>query len=132
MAVERDVLNRINTLIEQGKPVSPIIKKGYALTLDEEAIIAGWLTSASHVVELTVAPLSAYRTKMIEINARYSSACGSRQMRSGERKSDIIGDAVSILEALLADVEAGLISSLEDRVRGQAFDDFLEHSEEYV
>ncbi len=132
MAVERAVLARIKSLIDQGRPVSPVVKQGHALTADEEAIIAGWLTSVTHVLELTVPPLSAYRLMIGNINASYAAASGPRNMRSGERKSNIVGEAVSILEALLADVEAGMISSLEDRVRGQAFDDFLEHAEEYV
>ena len=131
MSVEKTVVNRIKVLIEQGIPLSPVGKKGYGLLIDEEQAIAGWLTSAIHAVELTVgSSLTAYNKQCISVSAKYASS-DMKGARAESAKSECVGAMVSILENLLADVEAGLISSLEDRIRAETFDDFLDHAEKY-
>ena len=57
MSVEKAVVNRIKALITQGMPLSPVGKKGFALSYEEEQAIAGWLTSAIHAVGLIVGSL---------------------------------------------------------------------------
>jgi hypothetical protein len=132
MSIENAVVNRIKVLIEQGMPLSPVGKKGYGLVDKEEQAIAGWLTSAIHAVELTVgSSLNAYTKRCISVLAKYDTSDAHRP-RAEAIKSECVGAMVSILENLLADVEAGLISSLEDKVRAETFDDFLDHAEEYL
>ena len=132
MSVEKAVVTRIKALIEQGTPLSPVGKKGYALLYEEEQAIAGWLTSAIHAVELIVGlSLNAYTKQCISVSVRYNTAHADR-MRGEAIKSECVGAMVSVLENLLADIEAGLISSLEDRIRAETFDDFLDHAEQYL
>ena len=129
MSVERAVVDRIKTLIEQGKPLSPAGKQGYALTYDELQAIDGLLTSAFHAVELVVdSPLNAYTKQCMFVSAKLNSARG---VDADSQKSECVGAMISILENLLVDVEAGLISSLVDRIRAETFDDFLDHAERY-
>ncbi len=131
MSVENAVVNRIKVLIEQGMPLSPVGKKGYALLYEEEQAIAGWLTSAIHAVELIVgSSLNAYTKQCISVSVRYDHSHHAGVDREGT-KSECVGAMVSVLENLLADVEAGLISSLEDRIRAETFDDFLDHAVQY-
>lgn len=131
MSVEKSIITRIKSLIEKGIPLSPAGKKGSGLLDGEEEAMAGWLASAIHAVELIVGPLlSPYKNGCISIRANFdtSSIHGYQQ---GEEKSKCVGEMVSILENLLADIEAGLISSLEDRIKAETFDDFLDHAEHY-
>ena len=124
MSVEKTVINRIKKLIERGRPLSPVGKQGNALTYDEEQAIGGWLTSAIHAVKLVVGTsFDAYSQKCISVSAKYQAA-DFVVSTAGSTKSECVGEMVSVLENLLIDVEAGLISSLEDRVRGETFDDF--------
>ena len=132
MSVEKAVVNRINALIKQGIPLSPAGKHGRALLYEEEQATSGWLTSAIHAVKLIVgSSLNAYTKQCISVSARYDSS-HMAMPRTGEIKSECVGAMVSVLENLLADVEAGLISSLEDRIRAETFDDFLDHAEQYL
>ena len=132
MSVEKAVVNRIKALIEKGMPLSPAGKKGYALLFEEEQAIAGWLTSASHAVELVIgSSLNAYTKQCGRVLAAYSTSNVLGPSAASSRKSECVGEMVSVLENLLADVEAGLISSLEDRIRAETFDDFLDHAVEY-
>ena len=132
VSVEKAVVNRIKVLIEQGIPLSPVGKKGYALLFEEVQAIAGWLTSAMHAVELVVGYSSnAYTRQCISVSVKYETS-DLDKVNAERTKSECVGAMVSVLESLLADVEAGLISSLEDRVRAETFDDFLDHAEQYL
>lgn len=132
MSVEEAVVRRIRALIERGMPLSPAGKIGYGLTYDEEQAVAGWLTSASHAVGLVVGSVSnPYNLQCATALAACSSASVLAPGRRSSRRSECVGHMVSVLENLLADIEAGLISSLEDRVRAETFDDFLDHAEHY-
>lgn len=131
MSIESAIIMRIKALITQGVPLSPAGKKGYALLDEEEQSIAGWLTSAGHAVDLiTGSSINAYTKEVIRISSAFatSSMLGSR---AASKKSECVGDMVSVLQQLLLDIEAGLISTLEDRVRAETFADFLDHAVEY-
>ncbi len=131
MPIEKAIIKRINTLIEQGKPISPVGKKGYGITTDEEHIISGWLTSAIHVVELVVGSASnAYTKQCIHVKTAYDFSDAER-LNASSKKSECVGKLVSVLESLLTDIEAGMISSIVDQVRAETFDDFLDHAEKY-
>ncbi len=131
MSVERAVISRINDLIKQGMPISPAGKKGSALTFEETQAIPGWMASANHAVELTCGgTLNAYGAMCRKIDTRYSAA-SFEGLYEVSAKSECVGAMISVLENLLSDVEAGLIASIEDRVRAETFDDFLDHAEKY-
>ena len=46
--------------------------------------------------------------------------------------NNAVGEMASVLENLLGDAKAGLISSVADHARAEIFDDFLDHAEAYV
>ena len=132
MPIEDAVVERIRVLIEKGYPISPVGKKGYALTYDESHATSGWLTSAINAVKMIDASVDgAYRSKCLAVEARYSTAVTGRDSRDNDIKSQCVGEMVSVLENLLTDINAGLISSLADRIRAETFDDFLEHAIQY-
>lgn len=132
MRINQAAIQRISELIETGEPISPVGKKGYALTFDEIQKVSGWLTSAINAVESIVAlPSNIYRKRSTAILINYQ-AIPMDHHRASSMKSECVGEMNSLLEALLLDIEAGLISSIENTIRGEIFDDFLDHADEYL
>lgn len=130
MLIETTIINRIKQLIEIGTPMSPSAKMGHGLTFEESQRITGWLTSAVNAVNLVVGPLGPYNTRCIHILAKHDTAIGG-EAHIDEVKLNCAGMMVSVLESLLEDIEAGMISSIVNQVRAKTFDDFLDHAEEY-
>ena len=92
---------------------------------DEEQIheCVAWLTSAQNLVYLiTTNTNSPYRTGIDRI-------C-SKERDYGINKR--VGDVCEILHSLAEDIDAGLISSIENQTRALVFDDFLDHAKAYV
>ena len=80
----------------------------------------GWLTEALHIVELVFPnPNAIYRARVQEI---------AEEEWSLEARVRDIG---SILRGLSSDIELGLITNLTNKIRAEAFDDFLDHAESY-
>jgi len=132
MVIENSIIDRIHTLIEQGRAVSPIVKKNYGLTYDEAHILDGWFASATNAIQMVVSdPFHPYNAQCSTIRSRFDTAHISQPVDPSKSKSVCVGQIVSILESLLVDVEAGMISTLADRVRAETFDDFLDHAEKY-
>lgn len=123
MAVEESVKNRIIDLINQAKPLSMCDDSGQAYSMDQVHDCAGWVVAALNVVQLIIPdPNSAYRKRAEEI--------ASRQFNY-----DIafyVGEFSSLLKKLLEDIQLGLLASVENRAKAEAFDDFLDHAKEYL
>ncbi len=131
MSIESAVVTRIKSLIEQGFAISPAGKQGFALLYTEEHQIAGFCTSAMHSIEMIFgSTINAYTKQCVVIASKLHTAHLDPMMASSV-KSECAGEMVSVLQSLLEDIEAGLISSLEDRISGATFDDFLDHAVEY-
>jgi len=130
MPIETTIISRIKQLIETGTPMSPAAKQGHGLTFDESQRVTGWLTSAVHAVNLVTGPLGPYNTQCIHIMAKHGAASRTPS-QADDKKLECAGMMVSVLENLLEDIEAGMISSIVDQVRAETFDDFLDHAEEY-
>ncbi len=129
MRKERLILDRIRQLIEAGRPLTPPVKKSFGLSYDEKHLAAGWIVSAINCVELLVPmPVNPYRMACGMAKVKFD-VSSSRLVDESEEISRAVGQVCSILEALLLDVEAGLITQLESRIRGEAFDDFLDQAE---
>jgi hypothetical protein len=128
MTVSAAIIERIHRLIIGGMPLSTVGKRGEGLTDEEQQDAQGWLTSADHVLQLVIREfMNPYRQKIqrIVIDSELNIT-----QRAGFRPEHI--DAViGILRHLLQDIDAGLITTLADRVRAEVFDDFLDHAEEY-
>lgn len=81
----------------------------------------GWLTEALHVVELIFPnPNSIYRARVEEFADDDSTHSTYKVKHIG-----------AILRGLSRDIEDGLIANLANKIRAEAFDDFLDHAEVY-
>lgn len=104
-------VKRIKALIEHGIPFSPTRKKGRALTHAEGGATSVWVTSVIRVVPLIdPSPDGYYQSKCQDISARFAVAHTDRA-RSNSIRSECVGELVSILQGLLAEIEAGRIAS---------------------
>ncbi len=82
------------------------------------ALCEGWITEALNVIELAVpAPSNAYRVRVAKT--------------SGGGAVQHVASTAQMLEALLRDIDAGLLGHLGNKIRAETFDDFLEHAESY-
>ncbi len=128
MGVSVALVERIKSLIETGLPISSAGKRGVGLTFQEQQNAEGWLTSASHVVQLVVSDyLNPYRQRLQHVFIASQNAIG----RQTGVRSEHIDVGIGVLKHLLLDIDAGLVATLVDRVRAEVFDDFLDHAEEY-
>src|SRR5947209_10589961 len=87
---------------------------------EHNAACEAWLAEARNIIELAIPiPRAAYRRSIEDILAR--------NIRSATR----VVSAGAVLKAMLADVEAGLVGDLGNKIRAETFDDFLDHAEAY-
>lgn len=124
MRKERLTIERIRALIDSAQPIARD-HRGYALTYEQTDFVAGWMASAANCIELLTSPATAYRSALISARARFET---SNMIGDGD-KAEIVGNVRGILQSLLDDVEAGLITRLESRIVGEAFGDFLDQAE---
>ncbi len=122
MSVEDRVIERINELIAEGQVLSRGNEHGQALSDDHVSNCKGWLAAASNVVQLVCGETNAsYRAqfqKVLDHNYGYVIPNG-------------VGDGKAILEAMLIDIDRGLLSSVADMARAETFDNFLDHAKAY-
>lgn len=84
---------------------------------------SAWLTAAQNAIYLIVeTPNSPYRKKIDRI----------ADENHGWRINAAVGELTVVLRNLLADAEAGLLSSIADQARAETFDEFLDHSASYL
>lgn len=121
--VEERLRKRALELIELGGQLALEGRRGaenYAPL--HEGRLQEWMTSSLALVELIVpSPLSPYRTRAAQALTAYSLYSEGR----AERLS-------GVLRALLADIDAGLLTSVVDSTRAETFDDLLDHAEHYL
>ena len=123
MAVEEAIKKRIENLIRQAQ----FLKQGgqHGIVRDQQQMeeCAGWIAAALNVVQLIVPqPDSAYRKRSEEISGR----------PAGGAINIHVGEFSALLENLLQDIDAGLLTSIADRARAEVFDDFLDHAKAYL
>jgi hypothetical protein len=117
--IDENVRNKIGSLIPRGT-------RFLAASVHERdgaffGRCNGWITEALNVVEFAIPDeRNAYRRRFVD---RVGGA-GSTLER--------VAAGVSILQALLPDIDAGLLGNLGDRIRAETFDDFLDHAVAYV
>lgn len=129
MRKEKQVLDRIKGLIETGRPLTPPVKKDFALSYEEKHLAAGWIVSAINCVELLAPkPANPYRMGCSAAKVKFDTS-GTGLVDESSEISKAVSQVCSILESILLDVEAGLITQLESRIRGEAFDDFLDQAD---
>jgi hypothetical protein len=82
----------------------------------------GWITEAVNVIEVAI-PIetNAYRRRIREMEDRQGYAVGNK-----------VTAIAASLEALLPDIDAGLLADFGNKVRAETFDDFLDHADIYL
>jgi hypothetical protein len=116
--IEQRVKDKLADLINRGRSLS----SAHEIRNDQHfGQFEGWLVEANNAVRLAV-PLSqnAYRQRMEKI----ADPDGKAIIRC-------VASATEILIGLWRDIEAGLLGNLSDKIRAEAFDDFLDHAEVY-
>ena len=114
-----DVLRaRIRTLIARGQYIArsqPQWDDGHGRELIFES--EGWVASALNVLEVMFPDrLGAHRSRAAAIAMTHKA----------------VGGLTAILEAALADVDAGVIAKVAEAARVEVFDDFLDHADYYL
>lgn len=123
MSVEDSIRTRIQELIAQSTSLSVGDEHGRATSERQCQQCSAWLVSAQNAIHLVCeSPTSPYRTKADTLVADHH----------GWVINQAVGELSSILASLLTDADAGLLSSVADQARAEAFDDFLDHADAYV
>jgi hypothetical protein len=127
MPVEEKILERIQTLIFNGNK----LRRGSNLTNfsrgsnTEESI--GWLVSVQNLVQIVCPdsnhPYRKMTDKLVELGFEQS-------LKSPI--TDTVGNLNELLEQFSVDIKKGLLSSMLDAARGETFDDFLDHAQDYL
>ncbi len=122
MAVEENVKERIATVIAMGQQLRRGNQHDQVHSQEQMQQCVAWLAPAQNVIEIACPnPDTAYRKRAEEI----------AKSKRGLITHTSVGEMTDLLSHLLVDIEGGLLSSVVDRVRAEAFDDFLDHSEAY-
>ena len=114
---EKRVREKIAQLIERAQPYVDTPSTGR----DErwEADGHAWIAEAVNVVELALPnPLQTYRGQL------FAATLVSPVVKRVQR-------VAALLRSLLADVDAGLVGTVVNKIRAEAFDRFLDHAVEY-
>lgn len=124
MSIENKIRDKIVTLINEGEN----LRHGdsvynQAKSEDHRQRCYGYVTAALHLIQSVVQnPENAYRQQAEKI--AYQPANWAIPGRVGELRF--------LLHNLLNDIDAGLLVSVADRARAETFDNFLDHSKEYL
>jgi hypothetical protein len=118
--IEDKIRQKIETLITRSVPIVTS-SHGRAGSDQHLAQCHGWIAEALNVIQLAIqSPKNAYRVQ-IEKAASSTVVAVLRAASMAE-----------ILRSLLPDIAAGLLGNLENKVRAETFDDFLDHAEFYL
>jgi hypothetical protein len=123
MVIEEAIRTRLQELIAESSLLSVGDKNNQCVDPRHEAACSAWLTAAQNAVHLVVAqPDSPYRKKSDRI-ADASHGYGIHHA---------VGEFSLVLTAMLRDANAGLLASVADQARVEAFDDFLDHAASFL
>lgn len=129
MGLASSLIERLNTLIKEGEPISYLGKQNYGYTYDEIIQAEGWLISASHLIKAIVPDItSPYRSKGLSILTKSEISFGG----TPGPKTEHVSSMLAVLNSLRAEIDAKTVISLEDRIRANVFEDFLDHASEYL
>lgn len=122
MAVEDAVKKRIEQLLEQSSHLTLAGNDGCAVDDRQRQECSAWMASAQNAFYLVCDSQHApYRMRADQVVNK----------QHGWRINSAVGELAALLRNLLIDAEAGLLTSVADRARAEAFDDFLDHADAY-
>lgn len=122
MEIEEKIERKFQELIKEGEQLKHG-KEGRSLNDAHMQACIGWLVAAQNIVYLVVNnPNNPYRVTVDKICTSPHGYCAPES----------VGEVNVILKSLLQDLGAGLLVSVEDQTQAFVFDNFLDHSKEYV
>lgn len=122
MSIEDTVKKRVVVLLHESSRLTIGDENGTAVNDRQKQQCSAWLASVQNAVHLICnSPQSPYRTKADRIATK----------EHGWTINNAVGEFAALLSNLLADAEAGLLTSVADQARAETFDDFLDHADAY-
>lgn len=123
MPIEESLRARLNELVAESAPLSIGNENDQLVDPRQEAACSAWITAAHNAVHLMIEqPDSPYRLKADRIaNGRH-----------GYGIHHAVAEFGSVISSLIKDADAGLLASVADQARAEAFDDFLDHANHYL
>lgn len=123
MTVEKNILDRIRSLIEESRSLKHKDPSRNYPTQEHWDRCRGWITAATNIVHSAVTdPSNPYRKQ-----------AGSFLVESQHHSPHlVVGSFGAVLENLVKDIELGLLTSIGDRARAETFDNFLDHAKAYL
>lgn len=122
MPIEDSIKDRLRQLLSEAPSLARGNKNDQCVDPAQRAACSAWITAGQNVVHLIVSSADApYRQKADRI--------ASRGVNLVIHHS--VSEFASVLESLLLDSDMGLLASVADNARAEAFDDFLDHAVEY-
>ncbi len=120
--IEQKLRDRLSELVARSGNLSRGDEYGQCTSEAQAAECSAWLTTAQNAVHLVLAdPKSPYRAKADKIaNADH-----------GYSINGAVAEFSSILQALMKDIDDGLLASVANQARAETFDDFLDHAQSY-
>ena len=120
--IEQKLRDRFAELIGRGGSLSKGDEHGQCTSETQAAECSAWLTMAQNAVHLVLRdPQAPYRAKADRI----------ANSNHGYVIHDAVRELSSVLQALIKDVDDGLLASVANQVRAETFDDFLDHAQAY-
>lgn len=118
--LEENVRRKIQELIARSLPIAAIpgsaARNSYEVTLCD-----GWIAEALNVIEVAIpAPNNPYRRRVGDLGDHHAG-----------RSVQAVKSIAQIFQALLPDIDAGLLGDLGNKIRAEVFDNFLDHAEAY-
>jgi hypothetical protein len=125
MAIEAKVRARIAQLIEEGRKLSqwqrePDDEDGSLRERQMHADCEGWFASSLHIIQVVCPdPFSVHRTR-----ANMTVPIGFPPLN--------VARITAILEALIKDVDAGVMANITRQTQAELFDDFLDQAQHWL
>lgn len=117
--LESKIRQKISDLILRSQQMAFI--PAAARNSSEVTLCEIWITEALNTIRLTIPfPNNAYREKVEAICNRHSGHLGQA-----------VRTIAGLFQALLNDIDAGLLGDLQDKISAEIFDDFIDHAERY-
>ncbi len=118
--IEEAVRRKIEALVRRAMQLTPL--GGTLRDNQHAALCRSWITESLNIIELAV-PIenNSYRRQIKKLGEG-----------SGLLLLDRVASIGAVLEALLIDIDSGLIADFGNKIRAETFDDFLDHAETYL
>jgi hypothetical protein len=117
--IEENIRQKILDLVARSYPLAQS-STGMARDSHHLSQCRGWITEALNVIRLAVPmPNNAYRESIEKIGQHPSPFPQS------------VGSIAVTLQALIKDIDAGLLGDFGNKIRAETFDNFLDHAEWY-